>query len=216
MKSERQYTPAAGHSGELAAYDDAVRAYTKEAVWRPLMVQRINPQPSQTIVDIGAGTGTLAVALKKRCPEATVIAFDPDRAALELARAKAKAESVEIDWRLGFAEPDAFAPDTVDHATCSLVLHQVPLSEKRAILETMCKWTKGVGTIHIADYGRQRGTMRSRFRKTVQAGDGIEDTQPNADGALEHIFHELGLRRYLRDRHFATLSGRFSLFSRST
>ena len=212
--SDRTFTPAAGATGALARYDAGVREYTREADWRPLMVARIDPQPGQTIVDIGAGTGTLAVALKVRCPEARIVAIDPDPEALAIARAKAEAAQVEIEWHQGFADIADHPAGSIDHATCSLVLHQVPVAEKRAILTTMRAWTAGRGTIHVADYGRQRGTERLRFRRTVQAGDGVADTQPNADGALERLFRELGLRKIGRDRHFATRSGRFSLFSR--
>lgn len=212
---ETAFTPAAGHGGELAAYDAGVRAYTRESEWRPLMVRRIAPQPGQTIVDIGAGTGSLVVALKSQCPEARIIAIDPDPEALAIAQAKAHASGVEIEWRQGFASIDDFPPGSVDHATCSLVLHQVPLAQKRAIIATMRAWTAAGGQLHVADYGRQRGKMQQRFRATVQAGDGIEDTQPNADGVLDLIFRELKLRKVGRDRHFITRSGRFSLYTRA-
>jgi hypothetical protein len=36
----------------------------------------------------------------------------------------------------------------------------------------------------IADYGRQHGSHAARLRLTVQRLDGIDDTQPNADGVL--------------------------------
>ncbi|MDE2301691.1 MAG: class I SAM-dependent methyltransferase [Sphingomonadales bacterium] len=211
---QRDFTPAAGHGGALARYDEGVRAYTREAEWRPLMVARIDPQPGQLIVDIGAGTGTLAVALAQRCPGARIVACDPDPAPLAIAHARAEAAGAAIEWRQGFAGDEDWPAGTVDHATCSLVLHQVPTGEKRRLIQAMGRWTAGRGTIHIADYARQRGTMRQRFRATVQAGDGIEDTQPNADGMLELIFAELKFRRIGRDRHFRTRSGRFSLFSR--
>jgi ubiquinone/menaquinone biosynthesis C-methylase UbiE len=208
-----EFTPAAG-IGALARYDAGVREYTREAEWRPLMVARIDPQPGQAVVDVGAGTGTLAVMLKSRCPQARIVALDPDPEALAMAQAKAQDAQVEIEWRQGFAETVDYPAGSIDHVVCSLVLHQVPLGQKRALLETMRAWVGERGTIHIADYARQRGTMRARFRATVQAGDGIADTQPNADGALEALFRELKLRKVGRDRHFVTRSGRFSLLSR--
>ena len=208
----RAFTPA---SPALARYDEDVRRYAREAEWRAVLAARIDPQAGQTIIDIGAGTGTLAVMLKARCPQARIVAVDPDPEVLAIARAKAAAAQVGIEWRQGFAAADDWPPGTVDHVACSLVLHQVPSSEKRRLLETMKQWIGSRGTIHIADYARQRGTMRARFRRTVQAGDGLEDTQPNADGMIETLFTELGLKRIGRDRHFRTLSGRFSLFART-
>ena len=207
----QEFTPA---SPELERYDADVRLYAREAEWRPLMASRIDLQPGQTFVDIGAGTGSLAIALQARCPQARIVAVDPDPQVLAIARRKAAAARADIDWREAFVRAEDWSPGSVNHVACSLVLHQVPLAEKRRLLATMTEWIGDHGTLHIADYGRQRGTMRTRFRQTVQAGDGIADTQPNADGAIERMFVELGLRRVGRDRHFRTRSGLFSLFSR--
>ena len=48
------------------------------------------------ILDIGTGSGCLAIALKKRFPQAEVIGIDISEAALEVARENAKRNNVEV------------------------------------------------------------------------------------------------------------------------
>lgn len=58
------------------------------------------------IVDLGTGSGVVAIALARRLPEAAVSAVDLSAAALEVARANGARHGVTIDWRQG----DWFSP----------------------------------------------------------------------------------------------------------
>jgi release factor glutamine methyltransferase len=58
-------------------------------------------QPPRVIVDLGTGSGALALALKSRFPHARVIGVDLSPAALEVARANGKLNRLEIEWLLG-------------------------------------------------------------------------------------------------------------------
>lgn len=67
-----------------------------------------------TIVDVGTGSGCLAVSLAIERPASTVVATDVSPAALEVARRNARRHGV--DGRVTFHEADLFAPgvDRVD------------------------------------------------------------------------------------------------------
>lgn len=78
-----------------------------------------------------------------------------------------------------------------DTVVSSLVFHQLPMEEKRRSLAASWRTLKPGGALHIADYGRQRGAMRTLFR-IVQSLDGYENTQPNADGVLPDPIAEAG------------------------
>ena len=48
------------------------------------------------------------------------------------------------------------------------------------------------GMVLVADYMAQESAlMRKLFRATVQQLDGVEDTQPNADGIVERLLAEI-------------------------
>ena len=55
------------------------------------------------VVDVGSGTGTLALLLERRVPGATVVGLDPDPPALGRARKKAAAQGLEVGFVRGSA-----------------------------------------------------------------------------------------------------------------
>ncbi|EHI69430.1 peptide chain release factor N(5)-glutamine methyltransferase [Streptococcus ictaluri] len=57
-----------------------------------------NQQSNLTMLDIGTGSGAIAIALKKERPDWTIKAVDISLEALSVAKSNAKAHQVEIDW----------------------------------------------------------------------------------------------------------------------
>lgn len=167
-----------------------------------MLARQIAPAPGERILDVGCGTGSLAILLKKRCPEAILVGIDPDPEILKIARAKAEAAGVAIDFEQGFARDVAgrFADAAFDKVVSSLVFHQVPMAEKRAGLDSMRAAVRDGGQIHIADYGVQSWLLERALFKVVQRLDGVENTQPNADGAMDALIGDAGLRTVSRKR----------------
>ena len=53
------------------------------------------------VIDLGTGSGAIALALKHRCPQAQVHAVDASPGALAVARENARRLGLDIDWREG-------------------------------------------------------------------------------------------------------------------
>lgn len=214
MSSEKRFTPALGYSWLTPIYDLAVAVLTRENVWRRRLVRQIRPAHDDRVVDIGCGTGSLAVLIKQQAPGATVVGVDPDPAVLQRAKSKARAGKVEVVWRAGFLTADLvreIAP--VTKVVSSLVLHQTPLEEKQLILDRAFELLEPGGELHIADYGQQHsGMMRFLFRQTVQRLDGIEDTQSNADGVLPDLISKAGFIDIVESDVIPTLTGSISIY----
>lgn len=208
------FTPALGRAEFTGSYDRAIRLFTRERIWRAALLHQVSPRNGEAIIDVGCGTGTFAIMLKRAAPGARIIGLDPDPQILAVAEEKAKRAGVSIEWQQGFARDAAAFAGTLDKAVSSLVFHQVPMSGKQDGIAAMFEALRPGGEIHIADYARQHSwLMRALFRLTVQRVDGLADTQPNADGALEAILAKSGAAGGSTPTLVVpTLTGEISLF----
>ena len=211
---ETAYTPPLGFAALTPLYDRVVRMMTREAAWRTRLVERIDPRQGDNILDVGSGTGSLAIGVTAAAPGCRFKGIDPDRAAVELARKKAALAGSSASFEQGnFGGPGTHDDDGgVDKITCSLVLHQVPLAEKKRLLRAMFERLRPGGQLFIADYGLQPTFfMRLAFRLTVQMLDGKKDTQPNADGMLPSLIEEAGFGGTTLRDSFRTATGRIEI-----
>ncbi len=215
MDDAREFVPALGRAELTGGYDRVVAVMTRERRWRAELLDRIAPAAGETIIDIGCGTGTFAIMLKKACPDARIVGIDPDPQILEIARAKATAACVEVEWaqHMGDELGMAIADNGADKATSSLVLHQCPMEMKRAILASMFSVLRGGGGLFIADYGHQRSLLMRMLFRQVQQLDGYENTQPNADGVLPVLFEEAGFTQISEVKIVPTPTGSISIFT---
>ena len=132
MSNDAAFTPAAGRPEWTPFYDFAIALVTRERRWRSALLGQTAPAPGDRILDVGCGTGTFAVMLKRAEPGAHVIGLDPDPDVLARARAKAAKAGVEVGFRQGFARDADAEGAGFTKAVSSLVFHQVPMEEKRA------------------------------------------------------------------------------------
>ena len=214
MNTEKAFTPALGDARFTPLYDFAIAAMTRENEWRGRLVAHINPTVADRILDVGCGTGSLAIRLKKTAPEVAIIGIDPDPIVIAAARQKSAKAEVSIYWRSGFLIPATCEEiGSVSKVVSSLVLHQTPLDEKNNILSAIRTMLQPGGTLYIADYGLQRTlAMRFLFRRTVQAIDGLADTQPNADGILPSLIKSAGFRDISELEVIPTVTGSISIY----
>lgn len=214
MKFEKSFTPALGTHRLTLVYDFVVAMLTRESVWRRRLVRQVGPILGDRIVDVGCGTGSLAILLKQQSIDADVIGIDPDPAVIGRARKKAVKAGTQVKWLRGFLTKNlvnAIYPAT--KVVSSLVLHQTPLEEKQQILDSAFELLEPGGELHIADYGLQRSQiMRFLFRQTVQRLDGVEDTQPNADGILSSLISRAGFIEVTENEVIRTVTGSISIY----
>ena len=210
---ETTYTPPLGFTALTPVYDRVIRMMTRETTWRTRLVERIDARKGETVLDVGSGTGSLAIALTAAAPGCRIRGIDPDPAAVALARQKAARAGSSATFDQGsFDKPATRNDDVIDKITCSLVLHQVPLAEKQRLLRAMFERLRPGGQLFVADYGLQPTfIMRLAFRLTVQMIDGRSDTQPNADGILPSLIEEAGFRGIALLDGFDTATGRIDV-----
>lgn len=213
MSDTKDFTPAAGRFLPTSAYDRLLALLTREARWRAELLERLAPRNGERILDVGCGTGSFAILVKRAAPGAEIVGLDPDDDARTIAKAKAKAAGVDIEWQSGFAR-DAANFGQFDKVVSSLVFHQVPVAEKQEGLAAMFAAAKPGGRIIVADYARQDSWLMRQAFKIVQSADGRMNTQPNADGFLEAELARIGGVPVTADWIIDTPTGTISIFSR--
>lgn len=209
--SEEAFTPALGRLAPARFFDYAA-ALTRERLWRGLTVEHLAPRPGDAILDVGCGTGSLALLTARAQPQATVVGLDPDPEVLAVARGKDTQSQVRWLTGMGDALLDAVGAESMDAVMSSLVLHQCPIAVKRAVLASMFAVLRPGGRLVIADYGWQRTRlMRTAFR-IVQLADGKTDTQPNADGVLPELISGAGFVDVREVQVVPTITGSISIY----
>lgn len=87
-----------------------------------------------SFLDVGTGTGILAIAAAKMFPDARIDACDTDGDAIEIARENARANNVDIDFRVGSVEETTPSADLVcANLTADVILQIIP-----ALIDVTC------------------------------------------------------------------------------
>ncbi|MGH8877494.1 MAG: class I SAM-dependent methyltransferase [Stackebrandtia sp.] len=211
--TDASFTPPLGRLGPTRVYD-AVIALTRERVWRALVAEHVAPRPGEVIVDVGCGTGSQALLLRRLEPRARIIGVDPDADTLSIARRKAAVAGVSVDWRHGMGDALATVVDdgAADTVVSSLVLHQCPMEMKQAILRSGFEILRPGGKLVIADYGQQRTRLARLGFRLVQLADGRSSTRPNAEGVLPELMSRAGFSEVREPDSVSTVSGSISIY----
>lgn len=149
--AERRYLPAASRDLFLPAYDPIMRLLGFQRALTPLLAQA-DLEPSHSVLDIGCGTGTLAIRIKQLNPLVRVTGLDPDPRALARAERKALRAGVTIRLDRGFADALDYADATFDRVFSSMMFHHVPKDERFTVLTEVRRVLKPGGRLEFLDF----------------------------------------------------------------
>src|SRR5262245_10414685 len=206
-----RYVPAAGREAFTRVYDVVVALTMRERRWRPALTEAVTGglPAGATVVDVGSGTGTQAIALARARPDARVVAVEGDPRAEALARRKDGAE--RVDWRRGLAHALPLADASAHGVVMSLLLHPLPPDGKRAALAEARRALLSGGQLHVADWGRPTDPlMRSGFF-ALQLIDGFAGTRDHAAGRLHAFIADAGFVEAQTYRRLRTAWGSLEL-----
>jgi ubiquinone/menaquinone biosynthesis C-methylase UbiE len=211
--AEPQYIPAARWRVFSRVYDPVLALTMREGRFRAAMSDRVDPELPQggSVLDVGCGTGTFAIAFAARRPDAKVTGIDGDPEILARARAKSGADAVE--WREGLAGELPLADDSVDVVTMSLVLHHLAPAQKREALAEIRRVLKPGGSFQIADWGPPHDPLMSAVFYVSQAIDGFERTAEHRAGRVPALLRDVGFEEVERYERLRTAGGSLDLFA---
>ena len=150
---DRSYVPALGFHSLTRFYDPFVALTMRERTVKGRLIEQARIAPGHDVLDVGCGTGTLALMIKQRVPGARVVGLDGDPAVLAIARAKIARAGAEIALREGLADDATrFPARSFDRIVTSFVLHHLTAPQKRAALAAMHAWLRPGGELHVLDF----------------------------------------------------------------
>jgi ubiquinone/menaquinone biosynthesis C-methylase UbiE len=153
--SSKAYLPAAGKDWLLPFYDPFTKLLGVEASHRRLINQAA-VSPSHRVLEIGCGTGNLAILIKRLNPAAQVVGLDPDPKALARARRKAKRRGAAIQFDQGFSEELPYPDASFDRVFSAFMLHHVRSDAKPDSLREAFRVLKLGGSLHLADFDERK------------------------------------------------------------
>lgn len=207
--TDSRYVPAAGRAGLTRFYDVGVRLTMRERLWRPMVVEQVVSNGPETVLDLGCGTGALAIPIAQRLGSARVVAVDGDPDVLDIGRSKPGGDLVE--WVEGYADDVPLDDGTVDSVVTSLVLHHLPLHSKLAALIEARRVLRPDGQLVLADWAKPQDPVMSAAFFGLQLLDGFDTTSDNRDGLIPRLVVDAGFCEPSRMRRIRTVLGTFEV-----
>lgn len=132
-------------------------------------------QAGEQVLDVGCGTGTLALEVARHVGRAgRVTGIDPGTQQIARARAKAARRHVPIEFQTGVIEQLPFPDQTFDVVLSTLMMHHLPAPLKRQGLAEIVRVLKPGGRLVIADF-KPKKERQSRAVRFHAGGSSIQD-----------------------------------------
>lgn len=207
-----RYIPALRFHALTRWYDRVLGIALDEDRFKQLLVAQAGIKPGFRVLDLGCGTGTLTLMLKRACPGARIIGLDADGAALATARRKIEAAGLHIPLIRALAFDLPFPPGSFGRVLSSLVFHHLATDAKRRTLEAVRTLLEPGGELHVADWGRAQDPLMRLAFLGVQVLDGFANTTDNVRGRLVPLMREAGFAQVAEPYRGRTLFGTLSLY----
>ena len=186
-----EYIPALSYRFLTPFYDFIQKYIVRDVRYKALLIAQANIQPGHEVLDLGCGTGTLAIMAKLAQPSADVVGLDADPDMLKVAKYKSSIQNVPVKFDVGFTNQLPYPDGSFDRVLSSIMIHHLKTPDKWQTAREVHRVLKPGGQLHIIDfgkpvtwYGKVLGPLLHRF----------EEANDNIDGKLPEIFGAPGLK----------------------
>lgn len=160
-------------------------------------------KPDQHILDIGCGTGTLAVMLKRALSGVQVVGLDPDPKALRRARIKAQRAAVSVQFDEGFADELPYKRGSFDRVFSSFMFHHLEEHERVRMLHEVVRVLKPGGLFHLLDFVADHAS-HGFFARLFHSHARMQD---NSDERILELMSRAGLKNGAKVKEGSMLFG---------
>ena len=200
-----RYIPALSVKWLTPLYDPLLKWVMREENFKRKLIQQANIQPGMKVLDLGCGTGTLTVMIKRAYPEAEVTGLDGDPQVLDIAREKSR--DLSIQWDEGLASSLPYPDSVFQRVVTSLVIHHLVTDDKRRAFKEIYRVLKPPGELHLIDFGAPPAPFMRFLSRYIR----LEETADNFAGLIPHFITEAGFGSVIEAEHFVTIFGPLSM-----
>ena len=107
----------------------------REEAFKSRLIKQAGIEEAHSVLDLGCGTATLTIMLKRDNPGAEVVGLDGDPRILDVARKKINQSGlgIQLDEAMSFAMP--YVDESFDRVLSSLVFHHLSAEDQVRTLE---------------------------------------------------------------------------------
>jgi ubiquinone/menaquinone biosynthesis C-methylase UbiE len=137
-------------------YDILLFALTlgRERRFRERLLAPAELKPGESVLDIGCGTGGLAIAAARQVgATGSVRGIDPSPPMIDRARRKASKARLGITFDLAHSQSLPFPDATFDVILSTLMLHHIPRADREKALREVRRVLKPTGRLLAVDFG---------------------------------------------------------------
>jgi ubiquinone/menaquinone biosynthesis C-methylase UbiE len=126
----------------------------RERAFREEMLRPVQLEPGESVLDVGCGTGTLAIAAKRQVgTTGTVYGVDASPEMLARAEKKARAAGAGVVFKQAYAQKLPFSDGQFDVVLATVMLHHLPGTAREELAVEMRRVLKPGGRVLAIDFG---------------------------------------------------------------
>ena len=182
---ESKYLPALSFKVLTPLYDAFFKLTMREELFKGRLIKEASIRAGHRVLDLGCGTGTLTIMIKKAHPGSEVVGIDGDPQILEIARRKTKEAGTSIKFDEGMAYKLPYPDNSFDRVLSSLVFHHLTTQDKERTLAEIYRVLKPNGELHLADFGEPQGLYAKSVSWLMRKFERVDD---NINGRIPEMF----------------------------
>jgi ubiquinone/menaquinone biosynthesis C-methylase UbiE len=181
--THQDYVPAAGSDWLLPFYDPLVSLSGMRRALEAL-IDQAEIRDADRVLDVGCGTGSLAILLFRRHPGAEIVGVDPDPKAMTRARNKARRANARVRFEQAYAQALPAADGSFDRVLSSFMMHHLPVEIKRGMLADVRRVLAPGGSFHLMDFMPSAERNDGLLARLVHGDSTMRDNGDEQVGAL--------------------------------